>query len=188
MSILKELSHNELTWGLELAQKSFSKYIDEEEILHISKKEIPVRFLEKQSCFVTYKKEGLLRGCIGSIFATTSLHEEIIRQSIQAGSADPRFLPISKQEYQDISTELTILSPITSIPNATNFTPGIHGIIISRNEKKAVFLPQVATEQNWGRDETLDQLAAKAGLQCRDWQLPGTLLEVFTAQKITDEK
>ncbi|BBM84844.1 AmmeMemoRadiSam system protein A [Candidatus Uabimicrobium amorphum] len=188
MPTVQKLTQENLQWCLELAKKVFTFYIENNEILEVPIEEIPPRLLEHQACFVTYKKQQQLRGCIGSIFPTCPLYQEITRQAVHAAVEDPRFPPISKSELPLISIEVTILSPTFSIPTPHEFIVGEHGIILRQGQRSAVFLPQVAEEQGWGMEETLMHLSLKAGLPQDAWQNPDTCFEVFFAQKISQEK
>lgn len=188
MPTVEKLTQENLQWCLELAKKVFIFYIENNEILEVPIEEIPSRLLEHQACFVTYKKQEQLRGCIGSIFPTCPLYQEITRQAIHAAVEDPRFPPISKSELPEISIEVTILSPPFAIKTPREFVVGEHGIILRKDGHSAVFLPQVAEEQGWGMEETLTHLSLKAGLRKNAWQQPDTRFEVFFAQKISQEK
>ncbi|WP_372366801.1 AmmeMemoRadiSam system protein A [Candidatus Uabimicrobium sp. HlEnr_7] len=188
MPTVKELSLENLQWSLQLAKKVLYSYIKYKKILKVPFEEIPPRFLEHQACFVTYKKQQRLRGCIGSIFPTCPLHEEITKQAIHAAAEDPRFPPIQDSELTQISTELTILSIPFSIKTPKEFIIGEHGIILRKNGYSAVFLPQVALEQDWDTEETLINLSLKAGLSKNAWKESDTRFEVFIAQKISEEK
>lgn len=188
MATVQELSQRDLQWSLQLAKKILFSYIENKEILEVPFEEIPSRLLEHQACFVTYKKNDALRGCIGSIFPTGPLYKEITRQAVHAAVRDPRFPPISPSELQDITIEITVLSPPFTISDPYDFIIGEHGIILHKEGCRAVFLPQVALEQDWEVEETLMHLSLKAGLTADAWRDSQTTFEVFTAQKITEEK
>lgn len=183
---VNKLNQENLEWGLQLVKKIFIHFIKNNHILSIPPNEIPPRFQQQQSCFVTYTKHQQLRGCIGSIFPTRPLYEEIISNTIQAAVHDPRFAPISICELPDISVELSILSLPLSIKNLDAFTVGEHGIILRQKRRCSVFLPQVAVEQNWTKEETLMHLCLKASLPENSWQEQDATFEVFTAQKISE--
>jgi AMMECR1 domain-containing protein len=74
-----------------------------------------------------------------------------------------------------------------SVPSYRFIEPGVHGVLLSKSGRRALYLPQVATEQGWTRDEMLDNLALKAGLERKAWQ-HGARFEVFTAQVFTEDR
>jgi len=127
-------------------------------------------FNQKLSAFVTLKKEGNLRGCIGSIFPTQSLVDEIRTQAINAAVNDPRFDPVTANELAKCEIEISILSPIKPCPKYEDIHLGKHGIILKKGQKQAVFLPQVPIEQDWDLAVTLTSLSLKAGLPANAWK------------------
>lgn len=132
--------------------------------------------------FVTLTRRGELRGCIGHIAAVLFLWQDIRDNAIAAARRDPRFAPVRSSELAGLDIEVSILTPPRSIANIQDFVVGRHGIILSIAEHRAVFLPQVAVEQGWGRDTTLRQLSLKAGLDGDAWLSPTAHFEVFEAQ------
>ena len=129
---------------------------------------------------MTLKKRGHLRGCIGFIEPVLPLHETIIRASIYAAVRDSRFPPVSPEELKDLSVEISVLSPLERINNPRRIRVGKHGLIISKNGKKGLLLPQVPVENNWSREEFLSQICLKAGLPGDAWK-KGAELYVFEA-------
>jgi uncharacterized protein (TIGR00296 family) len=84
-------------------------------------------------------------------------------------------------ELEEISVEVSILSPRHRVPGPGAIEVGVHGVLLRKGTKQALFLPQVATEQGWNRRQMLDALARKAGLPADGWR-NGAEFEVFTAQ------
>lgn len=125
---------------------------------------------KKMSAFVTLKKNGELRGCIGSIFPTQYVIDEIKTQAINAGMHDSRFTPVTLSELKECKLEISILTPIQPIASYKDIRLGKNGILFKKGNKQAVFLPQVAIEQGWSLTETLSALSKKAGLDANDWQ------------------
>lgn len=125
-------------------------------------------------------REGRLRGCIGTIEAREALADAIVRAARSAAN-DPRFAPLSRDELPHVSLEISVLSPVTSVPGPDAIQLGRHGVILDKGGRRAVFLPQVASETGWDRDIFLTELARKAGLPGDAWRA-GATLEVFTAQ------
>ncbi len=139
--------------------------------------------LEQQmSCFVTlHTADGKLRGCIGNITAFESLAENLARNAINSAFCDPRFPPVAIDEVNELEIEISILTPKQQITSVDEFEIGKHGILLRCNNRSAVFLPQVAPEQGWDRETTLNHLSLKAGLLPDEWKSPGAELEVFEA-------
>lgn len=120
--------------------------------------------------FVTLKIRGDLRGCIGSLAPVEPLYLSVHHNAVNAAIHDPRFSPVQSAELPDITVDVSILSPIRDIPNLDAFKLGQHGIILSNGMARAVFLPEVATEQGWTKEETLAYLSRKAGLSADAWR------------------
>ena len=116
---------------------------------------VPVEFTDnlKEKCgaFVTIKNRGSLRGCIGYIRGYLPLHETVKDMAVQAAFHDPRFSPVSKDEWTDIDIEISVLTPMKKIEDINEIEVGIHGIYIEKGMHSVLLLPQVATEQKWDR-------------------------------------
>ena len=145
------------------------------------------RLKGRSGAFVTLKKHGELRGCIGRIgypelaSQLPPLYEVIIRMAVAAATEDPRFPQVTAAELADIKIEISVLTIAKEIPGHNDFEVGRHGIIIRKGRRSAVFLPQVAPEQGWNRATTLQHLCRKAGMPSDEWKTPGMKFFVFTA-------
>ncbi len=140
------------------------------------------RLREPGSCFVSLHESGELRGCIGSLEAFEPLGENLRRNAENAAFSDPRFPPLERDELNFVTLEVSVLTPPENIAAPEEFIPGRDGIIISCRGRRAVFLPQVAPEQGWSREETLCHLALKAGLPPEAWRESGTMFQIFQAE------
>lgn len=138
--------------------------------------------------FVTLQIRGELRGCIGCIEARKPLYRAVIDNTVNSAFKDPRFPPVNESELNDIDISISVLSAPEKISDYTQFKVGAHGIILKKGVYSSVFLPQVATEQGWDREETLYHLSRKAGLDGNAWKEKGTNFEVFTAEVFGDKK
>ncbi|MBI5187233.1 MAG: AmmeMemoRadiSam system protein A [Nitrospinae bacterium] len=138
--------------------------------------------------FVTLQKHGELRGCIGYITPREPLYQAVIDSTINAAFQDPRFSPVDGSELDDIDISISVLSVPEEVPGPSHFQPGLHGVILKKGIYSAVFLPQVATEQGWDRDETLRHLSRKAGLSENAWKDKDARFEVFTAEVFGEKK
>ncbi len=140
-------------------------------------------FGEKRGVFVTLKKGGQLRGCIGVFETDRPLAESIWDMARAAAFDDGRFQPLTAAELPEIEIEVSVLSPLVRVAGAAEIEVGRHGVYLRRGGSSGVFLPQVAAEQGWDKAEFLTALCRdKAGLAGDCWQDPRTELRVFTAQ------
>lgn len=136
---------------------------------------------QKLGLFVTIYKNQHLRGCIGRIQAdNVPIYQSIVDETIATAYSDPRFKPVIQPELQDLTYEITLLSPLRPIGNyKTDIQVGKHGVWLQNGFYRAVFLPQVPVEQgrNWTLIEYLNELARKAGMPPRSGiNLSGTTL------------
>ena len=130
--------------------------------------------------FVTLHKHGRLRGCIGEIFPSRALVEAVAEQAVNAAFHDPRFPRLRADELEEIDIEISALTAPRTVGSFEEIVVGKHGVVLGKWGRSAVFLPQVAPEQGWGIEETLTQLALKAGLGSNDWKY-GCEFKVFEA-------
>ncbi len=149
--------------------------------------QVPPKLTTESAAFITLEKEGKLRGCIGSILPTEPLYRSVMHNAVNAALRDHRFRPVRSEELPEIAVKVSILSHPRSIASPAEFEPGKHGIILQKDGRRAVFLPEVATEQGWDREQTLSHLSRKAGLPRDAWR-KGAQFEVFTTQKYGDNK
>jgi len=164
---------------LVIARQTMAQFLETGTVPHFEVSE-PNLFQER-GCFVTLKKHGELRGCIGHLVPRMPIYLTVQNVAISAAINDPRFLPVTEEELKDIDIEISVLSPIEPIADVGEIEVGRHGLIIVKGQNQGVLLPQVATEQNWDRDEFLRQICLKAGLPEDAWQ-EGAQLYVFTAE------
>ncbi|MBF0307917.1 MAG: AmmeMemoRadiSam system protein B [Magnetococcales bacterium] len=144
--------------------------------------EVPDHLRRLSGAFVTLKKHHDLRGCIGSILPVMPLWDAVADNALNAALRDPRFRPVQPEELPQLEVEVSVLSPLRPIPGPEAFVVGKQGILLTKEGRRAVFLPEVATEQGWSREETLAQLSRKAGLAADAWR-SGATFEVFTTRK-----
>jgi AmmeMemoRadiSam system protein A len=142
-------------------------------------------FNEKAGVFVTLKKDGMLRGCIGIIQPTDILTRNIITSTRNSALNDQRFPPVRSEEVDELEIEVSILSLLRE-SKLEDIEIGKHGLIVEGNGKSAVYLPQVATEQGWTFDQWLGSLCNKATLPTRYWTGNEAKFYIFTAQIIKE--
>ena len=138
------------------------------------------KFLEPRGVFVTLKKRGELRGCIGFIEAVAPLGQAVVRAAVYAATEDPRFPPVAADEVAGLEFEISVLTPPREVPGPELIRVGRHGLIVTRGGQKGVLLPQVPVENGWDRETFLEQGCLKAGLPPDAWK-KGAKLEVFEA-------
>jgi len=122
--------------------------------------------------FVTIKRGGELRGCLGTLQCQRGLAGEVVRCAADAATDDPRFPPVSIDELPDLAVEVSVLGPLELIdprdPEA--IVIGRHGLVAERGFRRGLLLPQVATEWGWTVEQFLRQTCLKAGLEPDAWQ------------------
>ena len=133
-----------------------------------------------RAAFVTLKKHAQLRGCIGDIFPQRPLYKSVILNAIHACLNDRRFAPVSPDECEDITIEISALTAPAPVDAPENIRIGVDGVVLNKDGHSAVFLPQVAPEQGWDLDQTLTHLSQKAGLPTDAWKEGASFL-VFQA-------
>ena len=140
------------------------------------------KLASRLGAFVTLKKGGRLRGCIGHIVGDAPLFETLVNMARAAAMKDPRFPPLARAELDDIEVEISILSPLQKVTDPTTVEPGRHGLLIKRHWSSGLLLPQVAVEWGWDRETFLAQTCRKAGLPGDCWKDPETELFWFEAE------
>lgn len=148
-----ELSDQEKTTLLEIAKRAIIAKAGNREMPKLTT-DLPI-LKEKRGAFVTLKKRGHLRGCIGYIKAVKPLGETVQEMAVAAAFHDPRFPSVKSEEIRDLSFEISVLSPLQKIKNIDEIEVGKHGIYIVRGYNSGLLLPQVATEYGWDRDNFL---------------------------------
>ncbi len=132
------------------------------------------------------RRDGRLRACMGRMEALQPVTEAVISAAVSA-STDPRFPPLELRELEQLSIEVSVLSPMMEVAGPEAIEVGRHGVLLSKGLARAVFLPQVASEQGWDRETMLAHLCRKAGLAADAWRR-GARFEVFTAQVFSEEE
>ena len=144
---------------------------------------------EHRGAFVTLKTGGRLRGCIGQFIAHEPLADVIVDMAEAAATRDPRFTHdrIRPDEMDDLHIDVSVLGPLERIEDPLDFELGVHGIYIRRGGRSGCFLPQVATETGWPKEEFLSHCASgKAGLRDDAWKDPDTEVFRFSCEVIEE--
>ncbi len=152
-----------------------------------SKKAPRVSLETKGAVFVTLKKNGQLRGCLGGFEAKESVWQAVANMTIAAAANDLRFPPVTKDELEEITIEISLLSPLKKVISWEEVELGKHGVYLKRDSLTGTFLPQVAQEGDWTKEGFLGEICAqKMGLN-RDCYLdPKTEIFTYTVESFTE--
>ncbi len=134
--------------------------------------------------FVTLRRSGRLRGCMGTFKPKATLLESVDYVS-RLACKDPRFVqaPVRLEELARLVVEMSVLSRLDRTETPGLLRPGEHGIMIRRGESSGCFLPQVAVDFGWSAEEFLDQCCkGKAGLEAGAWKELDAEVYLFTAE------
>jgi uncharacterized protein len=176
-----EFTPEERTTLLKLAHASIESVLENRAI----SLEAPTPHLaEPRGAFTTIYILGELRGCVGYVFPTASLHRTVAETARAAAFEDTRFPPVTREEVPNIEVSLSILSPLQPI-RAEDVEVGKHGLLISQHGHRGLLLPQVPLEHSWDRVTFLDQTCYKAGLPADAWH-KGAKIEAFAAEVFGD--
>jgi AmmeMemoRadiSam system protein B/AmmeMemoRadiSam system protein A len=176
-----ELTEEDKKQLLDFARKSIVYFLDNHQMLDVSDANLSDRLKVSRAAFVTLNENHQLRGCIGDIFPRQPLYKSVISNAVNATVNDPRFYPVSKDELKDITIEISALTVPKPIASYQDIRVGTDGVVLKKGDYSAVFLPQVAPEQNWSREEMLKHLSLKAGLPADAWK-EGAGFLVFQAE------
>lgn len=133
--------------------------------------------------FVTIKRAGELRGCIGSLETDRPIGEVVAHCAASAASEDPRFPPVRPAELGALEIEISVLGPLEAVEPAdpARIVVGRDGLVVEQGPRRGLLLPQVATEWGWDAETFLGQACLKAGLAREAWR---TGARVFRFQAV----
>ena len=155
----------------EIALKSIKDSLDGKPIAQPSLNSQFDNLNSKCGAFVSLHKHGRLRGCIGHFGEDVPLHEIVAEMARAAAFEDPRFSPVRREELEDIDIEISVLTPMRRIQSLDEFELHRHGIYIRKGYRRGTFLPQVADEVNWTKEEFVGHCSQdKAGLGWDGWK------------------
>jgi AmmeMemoRadiSam system protein A len=177
---------------LAVARETIDQTLFHREGKPMSPKTHSPKYLEQRGTFVTLTIHGQLRGCIGHIIPQESLLEGIQINAINAAFRDPRFRPLSKEEWKNVKIEISILTEPTIISYdgpedlLEKLTPGVDGVIIQKGMHQSTFLPQV-WEQLGDKVQFMTHLCMKAGLDGDDWKTGDLVVSTYQVQAFEEE-
>lgn len=178
------LTEKEKRFLLQLARTTIKTLLEgnKAEDIKVDKDDITETLGENRGVFVTlHTNDHELRGCIGYILPMLPLWQAVMENSRNAAFRDPRFKPLKKDEFERIKIEISVLTVPEKINDISEFRVGIDGIILKKGYHQSVFLPQVAPEQGWDAQTTMQYLSMKAGLPPEAWR-DGATFETFQAE------
>jgi hypothetical protein len=181
-----ELSKEEKKILLKAARESILEEFSECDVTKIDYKAFPKLKMEL-GAFVTLHINNQLRGCIGYIITQKPLFETIVEAAKHSAFGDPRFPELSRDEFDKVTIEISVLSKFESIKSYDEIEVGRHGLLLEEGGR-AVLLPQVATEQKYNRAQFLTALCHKAGLYGNYWKERMLNIKVFTALVFSEEE
>jgi AmmeMemoRadiSam system protein B/AmmeMemoRadiSam system protein A len=164
---------------LKFARESILRYITTQ-TLPLARN-FPNRLEYPQGAFVTLKEDGQLRGCVGNLTSDSELGRTVGAMALQAAFNDRRFAPVRREEIDKLEIEISVLTPMKPVAAPGEIVVGRDGVLMSKSGTSAVFLPQVAVENNWDRTEMLENLCKKAGLPAECWE-HNARFQVFQAE------
>ena len=181
------LNKNQKKKLLEIARNSIQEYLKTGKKLEVIETD-PVLFKEN-GAFVTLHEHGELKGCIGSLTGSQPLYLTIRDMAVESATGDPRFSPVILPELKNIEIEISVLSPMERVSSIDEIKMGTHGVLVKKGFNSGVFLPQVATETGWTKEEFLSNLCAhKAGLPASAWQDKSTEIYKFSAEVFSEKE
>jgi AmmeMemoRadiSam system protein A len=148
----------------------------------------PPELGRRQGVFVSLFRKGppgtpsqaRLRGCRGQVEAQLPLDLAVVQAALEAALHDERFPKVKRDELPELEIEVTLLSPVRPVDSPEAFRFGRDGLALARDDKGALFLPQVWREAGWSTEEALRELALKARLPQEGWR--GARLAAFEGQ------
>jgi AmmeMemoRadiSam system protein A len=176
---LFSLSREEKASLLKISRETLERYVRNNEVYHPDINN--PKLLSPKGAFVTLKKNGELRGCIGFIEPILPLHQTIVQATIYAASKDARFPPVASSELEEIELEISVLTPPVKIDDPREIEVGRHGLIIAKGNQRGLLLPQVPIENRWSRRTFLQRTCQKAGLPKEAWREGA---EIYTFEAI----
>lgn len=185
--IKEEFDSKQRNLLLEIAKKTIESYVASGKIPDVKMEDALLK--DNRAVFVTLRRNGALRGCIGRLYPEEPLYLAVRNMAVESCSRDPRFSPMKPQELKDLEISISVLGLPKRIQNVDEIVLGQHGVIVRKGNRSGVFLPKVATETGWSKEEFLGELCSqKAGLPPTCWQDKSTEIYIFTSEDFEIQK
>lgn len=162
------LSEDQKALLLRVARESVETHLDGQRAAPAIGEGLP----DASGVFVTIKRRGELRGCLGTLQLREPLATEVARCARESATEDPRFPPMTADEVPESSIEISVLGPLETIDPRDEgaIVVGRHGLVVELGPRRGLLLPQVATEWGWTPEQFLRQTCRKAGLPMDAWE------------------
>jgi len=168
---------------LEIARSSIAAAVAQSKFFNPGR--IKPSLAEPHGAFVTLRRRGRLRGCVGQPEPAGPLADTVSRCAVLAAFEDERFPPVREEELLELTIEISVLSPMMrTTPDQIEL--GRDGLFIRSGHSRGLLLPQVAAEHRLTREQFLAETCLKAGLKRDAWQSPGTEIFSFTAEVFSE--
>lgn len=173
-----------------IARKAIEHYAEQGEEPGALKEVDIDEFGMPRGVFVTLKKNGELRGCIGFPLPVMPLGKAVVKAAIAAAFEDPRFAPVQKGEIKDLEVEISVLTvpELVRVSRPEEYPKkikvGRDGLIIDCMGYSGLLLPQVPVEEGWDAETFLEHLCMKAGLPPGAWREGAAVIKSFQAEII----
>ena len=165
-----------------IARNTIDTFLRENRIPEVDEKSLSPALKNKAGAFVTLRKNGELRGCIGHFEADNQLYKIVQQMAVSAAMHDSRFPAVTSNELNSIIIEISVLTPMQKISDVKKIRLGIDGIYIKKENRSGTFLPQVATDTGWSLEEFLGHCARdKAGIGWDGWKDKNAEIFVYQA-------
>jgi hypothetical protein len=156
---------------LGLARTTIARYVVDRSLPEVDGDHLSAELNTPCGAFVTLKKRGQLRGCIGRFDASEPLYQVVGQMAVAAATEDYRFRPVVASEVPELTIDISVLTPMRRINSIAEFELGRHGIYIRQGARSGTFLPQVAQDTGWTAEEFLGHCAQdKAGIGWQGWK------------------
>ncbi len=172
---------------MKLARKTLVQVTKDQSLPDLKTDEVPKQLIESKACFVTLKKSGQLRGCIGGFFPVQPLYQAVLGGTLNAATKDRRFKPVTTEELDSIEIEISVLT----VPKALKFKspedllaklrPHVDGVILRKGQYQSTYLPQVWA-QIPEKEMFLSQLSRKAGMSSDEWRKSGLVVMTYQVE------
>lgn len=166
-----ELNEEEKKTLLNIARQSIKEYIRNDQIPEFDPDQMSETLRKETGVFVTLQKGEELRGCIGRFSADKPLYELVGHIAVASATQDMRFSAITEDELDDITVEISVLTPMEEVESIDEIELGTHGVYVQKGGMSGTLLPQVAEKYDWTKEEFLGHCARdKAGIGWEGWK------------------
>ncbi|MDH4069185.1 MAG: AmmeMemoRadiSam system protein A [Ignavibacteria bacterium] len=139
---------------------------------------------QESGVFVTLRRDGDLRGCVGYVESERPIGRIVADLAVKAAFEDPRFPPLTIEEYPEIAVEISILSPLKELRSGDSLRIGTHGLVVESGSHRGVLLPHTALEMGWDPEAFKQAALKKADLAPDAMNSEATRFLSFTAEVI----